>query len=464
MAIVNFTNYPKGQTKGGMSAVMRYTEREDKTKYGDRQLVSGVNCRAETAYDDFMRTKLLYNKTDGRQFYHMVQSFPKGAEVDPAKAHEAALKLAEYFKDHEVLVCTHTDRDHVHSHCIINSVNFETGKKLHVAQKQIQELKMLNDKICMEMGLPVFEAREQQKVKPMTIAEYHVATKGESWKFQLMNTIDDAMRFAGSKDEFITLMRSEGYDVKWTDSRKNITYTTPSGMKCRDDRLHDEKYLKEMMEREFEYRRTESPEPQRRFDSEGGRTNRDGHREKLDGSAEFSFAPLATSGGNGRTAPGANDLQRRGKPAGGDRAERAESNNPLTIGGQELQLTGWEDERGFFLRRREAGYEHGEVAERYSQYNEFGAEGYYERSPQVAPAYGDNGDSLGGIADSFIRLGRVAENTADDTIVRDATTTPQHTDSKTLSKEREKKIAMGHKANDHEDELNNKYYMEIGGM
>ena len=88
-------------------------------------------------------------------FYHLVQSFPSGAEVNPATAHAAALKLAEQFKDHEVLVCTHTDRDHVHSHLIINSVNFETGRKLHVDSDVIQQLKMFNDRICAELGLPV---------------------------------------------------------------------------------------------------------------------------------------------------------------------------------------------------------------------------------------------------------------------------------------------------------------------
>ena len=35
----------------------------------------------------------------------------------------------------------------------------------------------------------------------------------------------------------------------------------------------------------------------------------------------------------------------------------------------------------------------------------------------------------------------------------DATTTHHHTDSKALRKERQKKIALGHKADDHEDEV-----------
>ena len=51
--------------------------------------------------------------------------------------------------------------------------------------------------------------------------------------------------------EFAKMLRAEGYDATWTDSRKNITYTTPDGRKCRDNKLHIEKYLKENMEDEF---------------------------------------------------------------------------------------------------------------------------------------------------------------------------------------------------------------------
>ena len=91
-------------------------------------------------------------------------------------------------------------------------------------------------------------------MKAVASAEYHAAAKGESWKFQLMNYIDECMRYARTRDEFVLLMRSAGYDVRWQDTRKNITYTTPDGKKCRDDRLHDEKYLKENMENEFRIR------------------------------------------------------------------------------------------------------------------------------------------------------------------------------------------------------------------
>ena len=254
MAIVHFVNYKRGtQSRAAMRGVMLYVMQEKKTAWEGAPLVSGINCQPQSVYDDFINTKLLYHKDGGVMFYHMVQSFPKGAAVDPRQAHEAARRLVEYFDGCEVLVCTHVDREHIHSHCVINSVNFETGKKLHMAKEHIQELMRRNDAICQEMGLPVFDAPTQQ-ASGMSGAEYHTALKGQSWKLQLMNTIDECMKYAAGKDAFVSLMASEGYAVRWESTRKYITYTTPDGLKCRDSKLHEEKYCKEAMEHEFRIR------------------------------------------------------------------------------------------------------------------------------------------------------------------------------------------------------------------
>ena len=88
----------------------------------------------------------------------------------------------------------------------------------------------------------------------MSGAEYHTALKGQSWKLRLMNTIDECMKYATDKDAFASLMASEGYQVRWENNRKYITYTTPDGMRCRDSKLHEEKYCKEVMEHEFRIR------------------------------------------------------------------------------------------------------------------------------------------------------------------------------------------------------------------
>ena len=44
----------------------------------------------------------------------------------------------------------------------------------------------------------------------MSNAEYYTAVKGESWKFELMRVIDDCMRYAGNREEFLALLRAEG--------------------------------------------------------------------------------------------------------------------------------------------------------------------------------------------------------------------------------------------------------------
>ena len=370
MAIVHFVNYKRStQSRAAMRGVMLYVMQEKKTTWEGGPLVSGINCQPQSVYDDFLNTKLLYHKDGGVMFYHMVQSFPKGAEVDPRQAHEAARRLAEYFDGCEVLVCTHIDREHIHSHCVINSVNFETGKKLHMAKEQLQELMRRNDAICQEMGLPVFDMPTQQ-ARGMGGAEYHTALKGQSWKLRLMNAIDECMKYAADKDAFVSLMASEGYAVRWESGRKYITYTTPDGLKCRDSKLHEEKYCKEAMEHEFRIR---AKLVQRKFHRAA---EIDGGIEAVE-SAEQHTVDCATA--NSADDPthcdpvrSAADNEQAGKagernklgaggnsedPAGAENARRPDTGAAVSGGDAEIADrdeqtagTGWKSEREVFLQ------------------------------------------------------------------------------------------------------------------
>ena len=259
----------RGGGRGALGGVLRYTQQDEKTLWEGQRLVSGWNCTAQSALSEMRLTKERYRKTDGRQYYHFVQSFAETDDLTPQEAHAIALELARReFPSFEVLVATHIDTDHLHSHLIVNSVSFQDGRKLHQSAADLQAHRLASDEICVAHGLDILPPPEKQvKQKRMGTREYRSAAKGESWKFRLMNTIDQCMRYAETREEFISLMESEGYQVRWTDSRKNITYTTPDGMKCRDDRLHELKYTKEVMEREFRIRaeivrgRTETVEP-----------------------------------------------------------------------------------------------------------------------------------------------------------------------------------------------------------
>ena len=366
MAIVHFVNYKRGtQSRAAMRGVMLYVMQEKKTAWEGAPLVSGINCQVQSAYDDFLNTKLLYHKDGGVMFYHMVQSFPKGAAVDPRQAHEAARRLAEYFDGCEVLVCTHVDREHIHSHCVINSVNFDTGKKLHMAKEQLQELMRHNDEICLEMGLPVFDAPTQQ-ARGMGGAEYHTALKGQSWKLRLMNTIDECMKYAADKDAFVSLMASEGYAVRWESGRKYITYTTPDGLKCRDSKLHEEKYCKEAMEHEFRIRTELVKRKLRRAaEIDGGIETDESAEQRTAGCATANPAhcdPVRPAAGDEQTG-GAGRRNKLG--AGGNSEDPARIENThrpdagAAVSGGDAEIadrdeqtagTGWESEREVFLQ------------------------------------------------------------------------------------------------------------------
>ena len=364
MAIVHFVNYKRGsQSRAAMRGVMLYVMQEKKTAWEGESLISGINCQPQSVYDDFLNTKLLYHKDGGVMFYHMVQSFPKGAAVDPRQAHEAARRLAEYFDGCEVLVCTHVDREHIHSHCIINSVNFETGKKLHMAKEQLQELMRRNDAICQEMGLPVFDMPTQQ-ARGMGGAEYHTALKGQSWKLRLMNAIDECMKYAADKDAFVSLMASEGYAVRWESGRKYITYTTSDGLKCRDSKLHEEKYCKEAMEHEFRIR---AERIKRKFhraaEIDGGIEADEPAEQRAAAATDPAHRDPVRSAAGDEQAGGAGRRNKLG--AGGNSEDPARIENThrpdagAAVSGGDAEIadrdeqaagTGWEPEREVFLQ------------------------------------------------------------------------------------------------------------------
>ena len=433
MAIVHFVNYKRGtQSRAAMRGVMLYVMQEKKTAWEGGPLVSGINCQPQSVYDDFLNTKLLYHKDDGTMFYHMVQSFPKGAAVDPRQAHEAARRLAEYFDGCEVLVCTHVDREHIHSHCVINSVNFDTGKKLHMAKEQLQELMRRNDAICQEMGLPVFDVPTQQ-ARGMGGAEYHTALKGQSWKLRLMNTIDECMKYAADKDAFVSLMASEGYAVRWESGRKYITYTTPEGMRCRDSKLHEEKYCKEAMEHEFRiraeivYARTQAAQHPAGSTSDADNASRsESHESGLGANDErsgYTVVPCGSADGSVGEHQQA-DVAASHTDADGRAAESGEASGAD-------ERTGWETEREVFFSARHQATQTAAATPGWSH-------------------MGGSADGDGGVASALVGLGHRLEQLQPAEPVIPAR---HYTDRKALQKEREKKIALGHKADDHEDEV-----------
>ena len=452
MATVNFIKYKK-QSAGALSGVTRYISQDEKTlDENGRQLVSGQNCTPQLAGREFQATRDACRKDSPVWFYHYVQSFSPDEVITGEQAHQLAKEFAaKAWPDGEVLIATHLDAEHIHSHFVVNAVCWESGKMLRQGPNTLRSLRQLSDELCLAHGFSVLPQERKNQTQGMGTREYRSAAKGQSWKFRLMNTIDQCMRYAATKDEFLSLMESEGYQVRWMDSRKNITYTTPEGMKCRDDRLHEEKYTKEVMEREFRIRaeivrgRTETAEPAA-GPVRTGRAAGCPHGAELGRSAGGAHCPVP-AGKNEQRPAGAPGGQRwpTGGPTSGVGPTGGAAPHPGPTGGagggcgpnEGGAETGWEKERAAFFSAQ-AQTSQTAPARHLLEQSAAGAD-----SPGV-----DWGRAVGGL----VQLGKTLEHDAHADPVRDATTTHHHGDKKALRKEREKKIAMGHKADDHEEE------------
>ena len=358
MATVNILSNGSHPGGGGLQATLDYCMQDEKTMYEDRKLVYGMNCSEQDPYLDMMTTKKLYGKTGGRMYYHLDQSFSPDEKITPEQAHKIAIEFAEeQFKGYEVLIATHVDAHHIHSHFVVNSVSFENGLKYHSSKDNIRKLREASDVICLKHGFSVVKPRDQKKTTGIGAREYRIACKSSSWKMNLIVAIEAGMRKAKTKDEFLEFMKKRGYEVNWTDTRKYITYTTPNGYRCRDIRLHEDKFLKEAMENEFRIRQ-EIARSETYCGSEFGRgaeadTMLYDHTGKLEGTPNGVLLSTGADGEDGYSRADGSILRGTegvlrekvglvGAENGGDKAGNAGS-------GEELEgrdgSTGWESER-----------------------------------------------------------------------------------------------------------------------
>lgn len=170
-------------SKNGVKAVLEYISRKSEKTYG-------INCSEDfkLAIKEFGETKKFYQKEEGRQYKHIVQSF-KAGEVDSEKALKIGVEFCEKaFLGHEVFIATHTDREHIHNHILINSVNLENGKKYHESRADLYQMKAINNEICLAHGLEIAQRSK-------------------------------------NREEFMRKMEEEGYKTDWEEQRKNITFT-----------------------------------------------------------------------------------------------------------------------------------------------------------------------------------------------------------------------------------------------
>lgn len=196
---------------GGVDQAIQYALNGDKTE--GRILTAHQNCDPGLEYRQMMDTKRDIGKMNGRQCYHIIQSFKPG-EVTPELALEIAKEFAsEYLTDYEVVIGTHVDKDHIHSHLVFNSVNGRTGEKYHVTtQEYYSQIRATSDRLCREHGLSVI--MEGSSGKAVSYIEWLRQSRGQpTFRSMLEADLRTAIQDANDLGHFFMLMEHKGWEI-----------------------------------------------------------------------------------------------------------------------------------------------------------------------------------------------------------------------------------------------------------
>lgn len=273
-------------SRAGIKTILSYVMKEEKT---EQKLLSCLNCTPDMVQEQMEFTKRLWGKNGGRTYKHFVQSFAPEENIDSVQAHQIACQLAASrpeWQDFEVLIATHEDKKHIHTHFVVNSVSCVDGHKIQQSKAELQAMKDDSDRLCMQHGLHItekgktFDGHNREETAAFSKDTYQMLKKAEqgevkSYVQDIALAILKCREQATSRADFVQHMNEQGYGVDWQDSHKYITFIDLNRQvkgekqcKIRNNKL--EKYYnmnfgKETLEHEFASNARTAETPREQF-------------------------------------------------------------------------------------------------------------------------------------------------------------------------------------------------------
>ncbi|WMJ77856.1 relaxase/mobilization nuclease domain-containing protein [Sedimentibacter sp. MB35-C1] len=238
--------------KATLYKALKYIVNPDKTN--EKILISSNKCsqNEKVAIKEMRTLKKIHEKEDGIQGFHFIQSFKKG-EVSEEEAHQIGKEWTAKFLDDnfQYILSTHTDRDHIHNHIVINSVGLN-GKKYNSCVNEREDIRRYSDLVCLEHGLSIIERKG--KVKYRSYKEWLESKNNTSWKDIVREDIDFIISSSGSFEEFIQKMKSEGYYIKHGSNVKYMTFKKSGMKKAVRGKTLGEDYSEEVIKERIKYK------------------------------------------------------------------------------------------------------------------------------------------------------------------------------------------------------------------
>lgn len=250
MTVINMPNKSKGtlHSKQGLSSALKYITDPQKTNNGE--LVSGQNINIPSnAYDEMLLTREMailagnQPKENERFGFHFVQSFSPEDNLTPEQVHEIGLKTMKTYlgESAEFVIATHTDKEHLHNHIILNATNPKTLKKFQQSKSQLEELKEISDVISKEYGCKIIDRSLKNSHK-----KYQVYLAKNSYRKEIKSKIKFLLSHASNWNDFKNKATTLGLIVD--DKGKYTTYQlsgTSQERKVRDRSLKNQAFMKE---------------------------------------------------------------------------------------------------------------------------------------------------------------------------------------------------------------------------
>ncbi|WP_257144463.1 relaxase/mobilization nuclease domain-containing protein, partial [Bacillus wiedmannii] len=128
--------------------------------------------------------------------------------LTPEQVHQYGVEFADnYLKgNHQYIVITHIETDHLHNHIVFNDIDFNKLKMFDSKRANtLDRLREENDKISEKYGLSIIEEGRKGRKKYLAFNEYVARSKQKSFKGNLEEIIDKNISKSNSFNEFLRL-------------------------------------------------------------------------------------------------------------------------------------------------------------------------------------------------------------------------------------------------------------------
>ena len=221
-----------------------YLINEEKTL--NKKLVSSFGIASvENAVDEFTATKLNAAVSKGTDLeidlktgkmkslklkqletgnkilaHHVIQSFSPDDHLSPEEIHEIGRKtiLELTGNEHEFVISTHVDREHIHNHIIFNSTNMITGKSFRWLKGTKATLEKISDKHAAKAGAIIIEKSPKNSHKKYTMWQTENLFKHKI-KSRLDFLLEHSSNIEDFKEKAAALYLQVDFSKKWATYR-----------------------------------------------------------------------------------------------------------------------------------------------------------------------------------------------------------------------------------------------------